>query len=60
MRSHFKKIKKTKINEDCRPRLQKEIEEPLDEMLEIISLKNMPFEERRKEAQKPLFLIRYE
>jgi hypothetical protein len=39
---------------------RKEIEEQLDETLEHISLKNVPLEERRKEAQKPLFLTRYE
>jgi hypothetical protein len=41
--------------------LQKEaIEEHLDEILENVSLKNVPLEERRREAQKPLFLTRYE
>jgi hypothetical protein len=41
--------------------LQKETtEEHLDEMLENISLKDVPLEERRREAQKPLFLTRYE
>ena len=30
------------------------------EKLEGISLRDVPFEERRKEAKKPLFLIRYE
>jgi hypothetical protein len=29
-------------------------------MLENGSLKNIPLEERRKEARKPLFLMRYE
>lgn len=36
------------------------IEEQLDAALENISLKNVPLEERRREAQKPLFLTRYE
>jgi hypothetical protein len=36
------------------------VEEKVGEMLENISLNNMPLEERRKEARKPLFLIRYE
>jgi len=35
-------------------------EERLGEMLETASLKDVPLEERRKEAQKPLYLIRYE
>jgi hypothetical protein len=39
---------------------RKEIEEQLDETLEHISLKNVPLEERRREAQKPLYLTRYE
>jgi hypothetical protein len=39
---------------------QETTEERLDEMLENVSLKNVPLEERRKEAQKPLFLTRYE
>jgi hypothetical protein len=41
--------------------LQKDtIKEYADEILENISLKNVPLEERRREAQKPLFLTRYE
>jgi hypothetical protein len=39
---------------------RKEIEEQLDETLEHISLKSVPLEERRREAQKPLYLTRYE
>jgi hypothetical protein len=35
-------------------------EERLSEILETASLKDVPLEERRKEAQKPLYLIRYE
>lgn len=35
-------------------------EERLGEMLENASLKDVPLEERRKEAQKPLYLVRYE
>ena len=43
------------------PALQKETsEERLDELLENVSLKYVPLEERRKEAQKPLYLTRYE
>ena len=34
--------------------------ERLSEKLESISLKDVPLEDRRKEAKKPLFLIRYE
>ena len=32
----------------------------LSEKLESISLRDVPLEDRRKEAKKPLFLIRYE
>ncbi len=35
-------------------------EKRLSEVQEIASLENMPLEERRKEANKPLYLIRYE
>jgi hypothetical protein len=31
-----------------------------DENLENVSLKDVPLEDRRKEAEKPLFLTRYE
>jgi hypothetical protein len=34
--------------------------ELLSEKLESISLKDVPLSARRKEAKKPLFLIRYE
>ena len=34
--------------------------ERLSENLESISLKDVPLEDRRKEAKKPLFLVRYE
>ena len=34
--------------------------EPLQKDLEIVSLEEVPLETRRKEANKPLFLIRYE
>jgi hypothetical protein len=59
--SRVKKSRRSLIDEELRSRLQNEtIEERIDEMLEIVSLKNVPLEERRKEAQKPLFLTRYE
>jgi len=61
MGSHVKKSRKSLLDEELRYRLQKETtEERLDEMLENVSLKNVPLEERRREAQKPLFLTRYE
>ncbi|MBN1244087.1 hypothetical protein JXA31_00665 [Candidatus Bathyarchaeota archaeon] len=61
MGSRVRKSRRPLIDEEFRSSLQKEnIEEHLDEMLENVSLKNVPLEERRREAQKPLFLTRYE
>jgi hypothetical protein len=61
MGSRVRKSRRPLTDEELRSSLQKEaIEEHLDEILENISLKNVPLEERRREAQKPLFLIRYE
>jgi len=61
MGSHVRKSRRPPIDEEHRSSLQKEvIEEHPDEMLENGSLKNVPLEERRREAQKPLFLTRYE
>jgi hypothetical protein len=61
MGSRVKKSRKSLLDAELRYRLQKEAtEERLDEMLENVSLKNVPLEERRREAQKPLFLTRYE
>ena len=61
MGSRVRKSRSPLIDEEIRSTLQKEtIEERLDEMLENVSLKYVPLEERRKEAQKPLFLTRYE
>jgi hypothetical protein len=36
------------------------VDERLVEAIENVSLKNIPLEERRREAGKPLFLTRYE
>jgi hypothetical protein len=61
MGSRVRKSRRSLLDKELRPSLQKETtEERLDEMLENVSLKNVPLEERRKEAQKPLFLTRYE
>ena len=41
--------------------LDRELKEELvDQTLENVTLKEIPLEARRKEAKKPLFLIRYE
>jgi len=61
MGSRVRKSRRSLLDKELRPRLQKETtEERLDEMMENVSLKNVPLEERRKEAQKPLYLTRYE
>ena len=61
MGSRVRKSRRSLLDEKLRSSLQKEtMEEHLDEILENVSLKNVPLEERRREAQKPLFLTRYE
>jgi hypothetical protein len=61
MGSRIKKSRRSLIDEELRSNLQKEAsEERSGEMLENVSLKDVPLEERRKEAQKPLYLTRYE
>jgi len=61
MGSRIRKSKRPLLDEELRSSLQKKTtEERLDEILENISLKNVPLEERRREAEKPLFLTRYE
>jgi hypothetical protein len=59
--SRVRKSRRPVFDEELRSSLQKAtIEERLDEILENVSLKYVSLEERRKEAQKPLFLTRYE
>ena len=61
MGSRVRKSRRSLLDEKLRSSLQKEtMEEHVDEILENVSLKNVPLEERRREAQKPLFLTRYE
>jgi hypothetical protein len=61
MGSRVRKSRRSLLDKELRPSLQKETtEERLDEMMENIPLKDVPLEERRKEAQKPLYLTRYE
>jgi hypothetical protein len=60
MSSHVKKSR-APTDEAQLSNLHKEAgEEKLNEILKNVSFKTMTLEERRKEAQKPLFLIRYE
>ena len=61
MGSRVRKSKRSLLDKELRSSLQKETtEERLDEMLENVSLENVPLDERRKEAEKPLYLKRYE
>jgi hypothetical protein len=61
MGSRIKKSKRSLIDEDLRSSSQKKTsDEHFEEMLDNVSLKDVPLEERRKEAQKPLYLTRYE
>ena len=59
MGSEDKKLRKTLPEWEARPIEDRECEEePLS--VTVVSLKDMPLEERRKEAKKPLYLTRYE
>jgi hypothetical protein len=61
MGSRVKKSRRSLIDEELRPSVpEKPSEERFEELLDFVSLKNMPLEEKRKEASKPLFLTRYE
>ena len=61
MGSRIRKSRRSPTDEELRSSPQKKpIKEHLDEILENISLRNVPLEERRREAKKPLFLERYE
>jgi hypothetical protein len=60
MGSRVRKSRRSLIDEELRSSLEKKSsEERLSEMLDV-SLKNVPLEERRREANKPLYLTRYE
>jgi len=61
MGSRVGKSRRSLLDEELRSSLEKKSsEERLSEMLETVSLKNVPLEERRREANKPLYLTRYE
>jgi hypothetical protein len=60
MGSRVRKSKRSLLDKELRSISAKGTTERLEEMLENVSLKNVPLEERRREAQKPLFLTRYE
>ena len=61
MSSEIRKSARSLIDEELRTSVPKQhIDERLTDMAETTSLKSLPLEERRKEANKPLFLDRYE
>ncbi len=60
MSSRIRKSRRSILDKELRSSLQKDAAEKHYEILEYVSLKDVPLEERRKEAQKPLFLTRYE
>jgi len=60
MGSRVRKSRRTRIGTEPGRRLRKEIVIEHYEVFEAVSLRDVPLEERRKEAQKPLFLTRYE
>ena len=61
MSSAVRKSRRSLMDKELREGLQeKTTDEQLTEMAGNVSLKDIPLEERRKEANKPLFLTRYE
>ena len=61
MSSHSKKLRRTPREENIHSSVEVTVnEERLSEVLETASLKDMLLEERRREANKPLYLVRYE
>jgi hypothetical protein len=61
MTPRVRKSRRSLLDKELRPDQQeKTVDEHLQEMLENVSLKDVPLEERRKEAKKPLYLTRYE
>lgn len=62
MRAHVRKSKRRFQNESVFSSVKEEEIgiENLQKLLENVSLRNVPLEERRREANKPLYLFRYE
>jgi len=59
--SAVRKSRRSLMDKELREGLQeKTTDVRLTQIAENVSLKDMPLEERRKEANKPLFLARYE
>ena len=60
MSSRVRKTRQALQGEKIRSSLELEVSGDHLSQLLVVSLKDMPLEERRKEAQKPLYLVRYE
>jgi hypothetical protein len=61
MGSQIRKSGRSLIDEELRASVPKQpLDERLAEIAETVMLRDIPLEERRKEANKPLFLYRYE
>jgi hypothetical protein len=59
--SRVRKSRRSLIDEELRSSVPREsVDDRLVEAIENVSLKDIPLEERRREAGKPLFLTRYE
>lgn len=61
MHSEVRKVKRSPTNRQSRMLAEYEPEgNRLNRFLETVSLKDVSLEERRREAKKPLYLLRYE
>jgi hypothetical protein len=62
VRAHNRRVKRRLADEFALGSAKKDETgvENLQELFEKISLKDVPLEERRREANKPLYLVRYE
>ncbi len=61
VKAHVRKVRRRVVNESSTNPCQDETGvENLRELFERISLKDIPLEDRRREASKPLYLVRYE
>jgi hypothetical protein len=62
MKAHIRRVKHRLTEESSPSSPQEETSgvENLQKIFERISLKDVPLEDRRREANKPLYLIRYE
>ena len=63
MRSQIRRIRRPLTGEELESESvekKQSREEDMHDVIERISLENVSLEERRKEAKKPLYLVRYE